>query len=341
MFFASDNGAPCPPQVMAALAAANDGPAMPYGADPLTARAVAMIRDLFEAPGAAVHLVATGTAANALALATLCPAYGAVFCADQAHILHDECGAPEFYTGGAKLLPVAAPDGRMDPAALAAAADRLAGAGVHAVRPAAVSLSNLSELGTLHTPAQVAELAAIAHARGLAVHMDGARLANALATAGCSPAEATWKAGVDVLSLGGTKNGLMGAEAVIVFDPARAADFDRRRKRGGHLLSKHRYLAAQVAAWLEGGLWLDLATRANAMAARLAAGIAALPGGCLLHPVQGNMVFATLPAPALARAQAAGATFYPHGDGDGAVRLVASWATTAAEVDGFLSALRG
>lgn len=338
MFFASDNGAPCPPQVMAALAAANEGPAMPYGNDPVTARAVQAVREVLEAPEAAVYFVATGTAANALALATLCPPWGAVFCHQIAHVQQDECGAPEFFSG-AKLLTVPGDHGRMDPAALDAAIRGQGVRVVHSVQPGAVTLTNVSEAGTILTPGDTAALVRVAHAHGLPVHLDGARFANAVAATGATPAELTWKAGVDALSFGGTKGGLLGAEAVVFFDPARAWEFELRRKRGGHLFSKNRYLAAQFAGWLPGGLWLDMAAQANAMAARLASGLIGLPGTGLVHPVQANIVFATLPQAMHDRLKAAGARYYDMGGGK--ARLVTSWATTEAEVDAFLAAAAG
>ncbi|MCL4189178.1 MAG: low specificity L-threonine aldolase [Rhodobacteraceae bacterium] len=350
MFFASDNGSGVPEAVLASLARANAGPTRGYGNDPLTVRVHDRVRAVFEAPQAAVHLVATGTAANALALACLCPPWAAVFAHADAHAIVDECGAPEFYTAGAKLVPVAGEHGRMTPEGLAGAIATTGRVGVHSVQPGAVSLTNATEAGTVYRPADVAALAAVARAAGLPLHMDGARFANALAAIGCSPAELTWKAGVDVLSLGGTKNGLMGVEAVVLFDPARSWEFELRRKRGGHLFSKHRFLAAQMEAWLDGDLWLDLARRSNAMAARLEAGLAGVPGARLVHPRQANAVFAAWPRAAHRRAQAAGAAYYLwpadqtlEGPDDEAVsaRLVASWCTTAEEVDGFVDILRG
>lgn len=338
MFFASDNGAPCPPQVMDALMQANQGPAMPYGNDPATTRAVQAVRDALEAPEAAVFFVATGTAANALALATLCPPWGAVFCHEGAHVQQDECGAPEFYSG-AKLLTVAGDHGRMAPGALDAAIRGQGVRVVHSVQPGAVTLTDVTEAGTLYTPDQIAALARVAHAHGLPLHLDGARFANAVAATGASPAELTWKAGVDVLSFGGTKGGLMGAEAVVFFDPARAWEFELRRKRGGHLFSKNRYLAAQFDGWLQDGLWLALARHANAMNARLSQGLAALPGCALVHPAEANITFATLPEAAHARLKAAGARYYDMGQGR--ARLVTSWATTEAEVDAFLAVAAG
>ncbi|MDP2737546.1 MAG: beta-eliminating lyase-related protein [Pseudorhodobacter sp.] len=343
MFFASDNGAPVPPQVMAALTAANAGYAKSYGADPITAQVRDRIRHLFEAPQAAVHLVATGTAANALALATICPPWGAVFCHRHAHIEEDECGAPEFFSAGAKLALVEGAHGKMTPESLAEVLARTGSGGVHGVQRGALSLTNVTEAGTVYTPAEVAGLTALARAQGLPCHMDGARFANALVATGASPAALTWQAGIDILSFGGTKNGLLGVEAVVIFDPARAWEFELRRKRAGHLVSKHRYLAAQIAAYLEDGLWLRLAAQANAMAARLASGLKALPGVSLTHPAEANIVFAQWPEGGHARLQAAGAVYYtvPAAPGREAARLVCSWCTTTAEVDQFLSALAG
>ncbi|MFN3938419.1 MAG: threonine aldolase family protein [Gemmobacter sp.] len=345
MFFASDNGAPVPPQVMAALAAANAGPAMPYGADPWTERAVAAVRTAFEAPQAEVFLVATGTAANALSLAALCPPWGAIFCQPEAHTMQDECGAPEFFSGGAKLVPVAAEGGRMGPRALRDALARLWHGSVHSVQRGALSITNVTEAGTVYDPDQIAALAEIAHSAGMPVHLDGARIANALAASGASPAEMTWKAGVDVLSLGGTKTGLMAAEAVVIFNRVDPWEMQLRRKRAGHLFSKHRYLGAQIDAWLADGLWLDLARHSNAMAARLASGIAALPGARLWHPVEANIVFADLPRDGHDRAVAAGARYYPFGEATApapqGARLVTSWATDRKEVDRFLACLSG
>jgi threonine aldolase len=341
MNFASDNTAPVPPQIMAALARANQGYSMGYGNDPLTARVQNRIREVFEAPQAAVHLVATGTAANSLALALLCPPWGAVFCEAQAHVNMDECGAPEFFTGGAKLVGVEGDHGRMTPAALAEALARTGGSGVHGVQRGALTITNVTEAGTVYDPDAIAALTALARARGLPCHLDGARFANALVATGATPAQMTWQAGIDVVSFGGTKNGLMGVEAVVVFDPAKSWELELRRKRAGHLASKMRYLAAQMDGWLDDGLWLDLARQANAMAARLARGLA--PHATPLHPVGANMIFARWPAGTHDRLRAAGAVYYPWPapEGEEAARLVTSWSTTEADVDGFLAALRG
>jgi len=341
MFFASDNTSGSPPQIMDALLRANDGYAMGYGNDPIMARVTQQMRDLFEAPEAAIYLVSTGTAANALACAIACPPWGAVFCHSHAHIAEDECGAPEFYTNGAKLVLVPGTHGRMTPDSLQATIARTGKGGVHGVQRGMVSITNVTEAGTVYTPAEVAALASVARAHNLPVHLDGARFANALTATGATTAEMTRKAGVDLVSFGGTKNGLMGVEAVVILDPAKAWEFELRRKRGGHLPSKHRYLSAQIEAYLADDLWLHLATKANAMAARLAQGLAQVPGAVLTHPVHANILFAHFPAGTHARAEAAGAVYYrmPAPEGRDAARFVASWSTTDADVQALLDAL--
>lgn len=350
MHFASDNSSPVPPQILEALIEANHGHAMPYGSDMCTTEVRDAIRIAFEAPEAEVFLVATGTAANALALACLCPPWATVYCHRNAHVEEDECGAPEFYTGGAKLTLLGGDHARIAPEALERAIGFTARAGVHNIQRGAVSITNATEAGAVYSPDQVAAICGVAKAAGLPVHMDGARFANAVVAAGCTPAEMTWKAGVDVLSFGGTKNGLMGVEAVVLFDPARAWEFELRRKRGGHLFSKHRYLSAQMAAYLKDDLWLKLAERANHAAARLSAGLAALPGAALLHPTEANAVFAAWPREGHRRAQKEGAHYYLwpmdqslEGTGDVALsaRLVCSWCTTDDEVDAFLALIDG
>lgn len=335
MFFASDNTSGVAPQIMAALARANEGWQPGYGAEETMARVTALIRGIFEAPEAVVHLVATGTAANALSLGLLCPPWGAVFCHRHAHIAEDECGAPEFYTHGARLVLAGGDHGRIAPGALRAALAATGAGGVHGVQRGALSLTNVTEAGTVYTPAETAALARLARDYGLPVHLDGARFANAVAATGASPADLTWRAGVDVLSLGGTKNGCMGVEAVVIFDPALAWEFELRRKRGGHLLSKHRYLSAQFEAYLQDGLWLDLAARANRAAALLAEGLARIPGVTQRHPVQANMMFPAWPADTHARLRATGAEYYEDGAG---ARLVTSWATRDEDIERFLAA---
>jgi threonine aldolase len=341
MFFASDNGSGAAPEIMAELARANEGFTRSYGADALTAEATALVRATFEAPEAEVFLVTSGTAANALSIALMTPPWGAVFLHETAHAAVDECGAPEFFAAGAKLICVPGPSGKITPHGLAAALNRVPEREVHAVQRAMLTLTNLTEAGTVYTPAEIAALTALARDAGLPSHLDGSRLANALVASGASPAEMTWKAGVDVLSLGGTKNGCLGVEAVVLFDPSRAWEFQLRRKRAGHLMSKHRFLAAQMGAYLRDGLWLRLAAQANAMGARLAQGLAQVPGAQLQHPAPANMMFPAFAPGTNARAAARGAVYYPAPAPAGmeGARLVASWSTTPADVDALLAAL--
>ncbi|WP_151717820.1 threonine aldolase family protein [Gemmobacter serpentinus] len=337
MWFTSDNAAPVPPPVLAALTSVNEGFTKGYGADDPTLAVQTRLRTLFDAPEAVVHLVTTGTAANALALASLCPPWGAVFCHEAAHINTDECGAPEFYSNGAKLIPIAGPHARLAPEVLAASINAT-GESLHNVQRGALSLTNVTEAGTVYSATATAALAGVARAAGLPVHLDGARFCNAVAATGARPAALSWQAGVDVLSFGGTKNGLMGVEAVIFFDPAKAWEFELRRKRGGHLLSKGRYLAAQMLAMLDSDHWLTWAAHANRMAARLARGLAAR-GVTLTHPVEANILFPEWDAGTSARLRSEGAAFYdmPGADGREGARLVTSWATSEAEVARFLS----
>jgi threonine aldolase len=344
MNFASDNTAGVAPKILAAVTRANEAFALGYGNDELTRRVERRFAELFEHE-VAVFLVPTGTAANAIALAQLAPPWGAVLCHAESHIITDECGAPEFFGGGLKLVELAGEGCKLAPDTLRTALKRFPGHRPHEVIPSALSLTQATEAGTIYRLDEIRTLAEIAHARGLAVHMDGARFANALVRLGVSPAQATWKLGVDVLSFGATKGGAMAAEAIVFFDPRRASGMAERRKRGGHLLSKHRFVAAQFDAFLGDDHWLDLAGHANAMADRLASGLRAA-GVQPVWPVEANLVFIVLPKIVDARLQAAGATYYvrqseslPRGMTIGAaemlVRLVTSFATTEAEVDGF------
>ena len=337
--FASDNTAGVAPEIMAAIQAANHGPASSYGADALTARLTALARELFETE-LEIFPVATGTAANGLSLAAVSPPYGAIYCHETAHVLIEECGAPEFYSGGAKLIGLPGPAGRLTSAGLETALAQAAESGVHHATPAAISITQATEWGTVYQPAAVAELGQLARARGLRLHMDGARLANAIARLGCSPAAATWRAGVDVLSLGATKNGALAAEAVLVFDPALAKGMAERRKRAGHLFSKQRFLSAQLLAYLEDGLWLANAGHANRLAGRLGAGLARLPGCRLAHPVEANEVFAVLPDLAIDALLAEGFRFYrwPGEGGGSSIRLVTAFNSDDADIDAFLAA---
>jgi threonine aldolase len=288
--------------------------------------------------------VATGTAANALALSQIAPPYGGIYCHTGAHIMTDECGAPEFFTGGAKLLGLPSSTGKIGPQALSAAVAFAEEMGVHHVRPSAVSVTQATELGTVYSLEELSALTAAAKRHGLKVHMDGARFANALARLGCTPAEATWRRGIDVLSLGASKNGALCAEAVVFFNRALAEGFERRRKQAGHLWSKLRYLSCQILAYLEDGLWLRNAAQANAMASRLARGLTDFPFAPLLQNVEANEVFVALPERLIERLEQADFHFYrwpliqvPEG---AAVRLVTSYMTTEADVDDLLRELR-
>lgn len=320
MNFRSDNTAAAAGEIMAALAAANEGRAPSYGEDALTKRVTQRFRDLFETD-LSVFLTVTGTAANAISIAALTDPWGAVLCHREAHIETDECGAPEFFSNGAKLVLIDGPAAKIAPEGLREALSRNQ-RGVHSVLPQALSITNATERGAVYSPADVAALAEIAHSANLGFHMDGARFANAVAHLKCTPADLTHRAGVDVMSFGATKNGALGAEAVIVFNKDRVGDIARLRKRSGHLISKHRYVAAQMDAYLANGLWLTLAQRAN----RLAASIAQAAGDWLSHPCESNNVFIKPGPEILAALRAAGAEFYDWtGEGSGEARLVVSW----------------
>lgn len=332
--FASDNGAGVHPEILAAIAAANVGHALAYGADPWTARAVDAFRSHF-GPAAEVFFVFNGTGANVLGIQSLTQPYEAVICADYAHINVDECGAPERFTG-CKLIGVPAPAGRVTPDAVAGV---LHGIGVqHHVQPRVISISQSSEYGTVYPPAEIRALADFAHAHDLLLHMDGARIANAAASLDVPLRAITVDAGVDVLSFGGTKNGLLGAEAVVLFDPARAATFRFIRKQGMQLASKMRFVAAQFEALLGTDLWLRSAGHANAMARRLGDGLRGIPGVTVTHPVEANGVFAILPRDAIAPLQEE-MFFYVWDEGRNEVRLMASFDTTPDDVDRFVAAV--
>ena len=345
MNFASDNTAGAAPEIIDALVAGNQGFAMGYGADEITAAVERRIGQIFEHE-AAVFLVPTGTAANALALAHLSPPWGAVFAHAEAHILTDECGAPEFFGGGLKLVGIAGVGCKVTPETLEATVAQYEGHSPHQVVPAAFSFAQATEAGTSYRPDEIAALSAVARGHCMIVHMDGARFANALTRQNASPADITWKAGVDVLSLGATKGGALAAEAVVFFDPAAAQNMAERRKRAGHLLSKHRFLALQMQAFLANDCWLRLARHANAKADRLAAGLAAA-GLKPVWPVEANLVFVVLNKAVDARLRSAGARYYvrrsdslPAGASTGSdrmlVRLVTSFATRDDEIDRFV-----
>jgi threonine aldolase len=300
------------------------------------------VAEIFERD-VAVFLVPTGTMANALALAQVSPQWGVVFCHAESHIATDECGAVEFHGGGLKLVGLARAGAKIRPDVLQAALAGYGGHSPHQLIPAALSITQASEAGTIYRTDEIAALCEIAHARSLAVHMDGARFANALVRLNASPAQMTWQSGVDVLSFGATKGGAQAAEAVVFFDPARAAFFGERRKRAGHLLSKHRFIAAQFSAYLEDDCWLTLARHANAMADRLAAKLTAA-GLRPVWPVEANLVFVVLPRALDSKLQAAGANYYVRssesldiGTDNVLVRLVTSFATEDRDIERFVS----
>ncbi len=337
--FASDNAAGLAPEALAALTAANAGHAPSYGDDEWTARAQRLIRDLF-ATDCEVFFVFNGTAANSLALAQLCRSHHSILCHAMAHVDTDECGAPEFFTGGSKVIAVDAPGGKLTPAALAPVFGR--GHGVHYPKPGALSLTQSTELGTVYQPDEVRALCTAAKAHGLAVHMDGARFANAaaaLAARGIAPADFTWKAGVDVLGLGGTKAGMNTTEAVVFFNRDLAREFEYRVKQAGQLASKMRFASAQWCGMLEGGAWLKHAAHANAVAQKLAAGLRGA-GAKLLAEPEVNGVFVELTPATVAALEARGWHFYRF-IGEHGYRLMCSWATPAETVDRFVADLRG
>ncbi|RZF65512.1 low specificity L-threonine aldolase [Sphingomonas populi] len=323
MRFFSDNAAPVHPAVFAAMAAHNTLDTA-YDGDALSRSLDARFSALFETEVRALW-VPSGTAANCLALAALCPPFGGVVCHRDAHIQNDECGAPEFYTHGAKLMIGEGDGAKLTPDSIRAVIDIIAN-DVHRVQPHAISITNATEYGMVYMPAEVAAIGALARERGLALHMDGARFANAVAHLGCAPADLTWRAGVDALSFGFIKNGGMTAEALIFFKPDLAADTLRRRKRAGLLLSKGRYLAAQIVALLEDNLWITNGAAANAAARALAeAG-----GARLVYPVEANEVFLRVTPEEAAGLRALGFDFYDWAPGE--IRLVTSWNHTIEQV---------
>ncbi|NDY96086.1 low specificity L-threonine aldolase [Wenzhouxiangella sp. C33] len=338
--FKSDNEAPAHPAVLEAIIEANRDFATAYADDRYSCQLDARFSELFETE-CHVLPIATGTAANSIVLGELSPPWGAVMCHRSAHIHCDEGGAPEFYTHGAKLVPLDGDNARLDPDTLGQAIDSAGAHGVHNCKPSVVSITQASECGTSYRPEQVRALAEVAHARGLPLHMDGARFANAVAWLGCSPAEITWKAGVDVLSFGATKNGALTAEAVVVFGrPEWLEGLERRRKRGGHLLSKMRYVSAQLLAMLDNELWLEIARTANARAAELAAGIEASGVADLQWPVEVNEVFMRADPAVLQALKNQGFEFHIWPGFDDVARLVCTFATPEQQVQDFLAALR-
>jgi len=348
MIFGSDNMAGASSQVLQALVEANSGASASYGADPSTREAEQLLSEVFDHRLAA-FFVTTGTAANSLALSALTQPWSAVLSHPHAHIIEDECSAPEFFTGGAKLIPIGGVNGKITPPDLIRTLKHLPSDPPHNVTPAVVSLAQASECGLVYRPDEIAALAEVARSHKLTVHMDGARFANAVARLGCNPGELTWKAGVDVVCLGASKNGALAAEAVIFFNPAHAVDFAMRRKRGGHLLAKGRFLGAQFLGWLREGHWLELARSANNTADQLSTGLARLSGVRIAWPTEANEVFAILPRGLAEKLRAAGSVFYEWnpdslpahesvGPDEVLLRFVTSFLTRSRDVSDFLEA---
>jgi threonine aldolase len=323
---------------MAAVAAAASGQAPPYGTDSWTSSARHRFSEVFDCD---VDLlpVATGSAANALSLAALTPPWGSVLCHRDSHINNDECGAPEFFTGGAKLIALGGENAKIDADELRAAVHRKVG-DVHSVQPSVLSLTQATETGAVYTPAEIKHLARIAKNAGLRVHMDGARLANAVAALGCNPAELTWRAGVDVLSFGAIKNGSITADAIVVFDRSLTTELSFRVKRAGQLAAKMRFAAAQLDAYLADDLWLRNARHANAMTARLEAGLKSIPGTLVAGAPEANILFCRLPQRVIDGLLDQGYDFYHCRWEPGVVRFVTSFATTARDVEDLVHAVR-
>jgi threonine aldolase len=339
--FLSDNAAPVAPAILDAIVQANNGFAPAYGDDDWTRSVERHLSVLFERE-VAVFLVPTGTAANALALAHVTPPWGAVLCHTDSHIATDECGAPEFFGGGLKLVELPGEDGKITAKTLKRFLTGRFGHSPHQMIPSALSVTQATEVGTVYQADEIIGLCEIAHERALAVHMDGARFANALVRLGTTPAQITWRSGVDVLSFGATKAGALAAEAIVFFDPTRAALMAERRKRAGHLLSKHRFLAAQFAAILADDRWLALARHANLMADRLSAELAGV-GLAPVWPVEANLVFVVMPRALDARLKAEGARYYGRTNTSLKLsadqilaRLVTSFATQEDEIERFV-----
>jgi threonine aldolase len=333
--FRSDNEAPVAPEILDAIAAVNKGFVHSYGEDQLTADLEQKFSEIF-ATDVQVWPLATGTAANSLAMAQICEPFGSIYCHAHAHMNTDECGAPEFFTAGAKLVGLDGDHGKLDATELGATLDKTGYLDVHEVMPSALSLSQATEFGTVYTPDEVGSLSEVARSHDLKVHMDGARFANAVQSLGVAPADITWKAGVDLMSFGATKNGAMMAEALLVFDSSLAEQLGRRRKRAGHLLSKMRYVSAQLDACLSDNRWLKWAANANQQAEKLSTGLTALSGIELLHPVQANEVFVRMDEKISTGLYAAGFQFHVWPGTQDIYRLVCTWCSTDEDVDALL-----
>ncbi len=338
MNFASDNTSGASPQVMDAIIRANEGQCMSYGDDSYTKLVSERICEVFEAD-ADVYLVATGTAANALSLSVLMNNYGATLCHWGSHLYEDECGAPEFFSGGGKLIPIEGKNGKMLPETISHFAGRGIG-DVHMSQPQAVSITQETETGSIYSLDEIGVINQICKSNKLKFHMDGARFANALVSLDCSPAEMTWKAGVDVVSFGASKNGAMASEAVILFDKSMSQEFEFRRKRAGHLLSKMRLLASQMEAYLKDDLWLKNATHANQMAKRLNDELSKINGIETPDQVDANIIFAKFPTALTEDLNAQGIKFYSDRWEAGVVRLVTTFNTPEEHVDDFILAVQ-
>jgi threonine aldolase len=340
MNFGSDNVTGAAPEILEAIVAANRGRVASYGEDEISHRLDGLFSQLFEREVAVVP-VATGTAANALALSVMTPVYGAIYCHEEAHIHLEECGAPELFSGGAKLVPLPGAGARIEIAAIERAVGMVPPGFVHMMPPAAASLTQATESGTLYDLDRVRAVSALCRRHGMGLHMDGARFGNAVASLGCSPAEASWKLGVDVLSFGATKNGAMAAEAVVLFDPARKEELLYRRKRTGHLWSKMRFIAAQLEAYLADDLWLRNARHANRMGAMLGDGLAAIDGVTLAHAVEVNEVFALMPEALIGALEAEGVGLHRWATSAAPMaRLVTAFDTMEEDVRGAIDAAR-
>jgi len=334
-YFKSDNTAPVAPEILAAIGAANEGFAKGYGEDAWTYRLERRFCQLFERE-VRVFPVATGTAANTLALASLVPPYGAILTHEEGHVVRDECGAPEFMTGGARLMLLQGRGAKLTAAAIDAAIVANP-TSVHTVQPRALTLTQATELGTVYTPGELQALTSVAHAHGLAVHMDGARFANAVAHLGCAPADLTSRAGVDILSFGMTKNGGLLCDAIVVFDEALAGTIRWQIRRAGHVWSKGRFAAAQLLAYVEDDLWLRSARRSNALATRFDAGLRAIPGVGLWAPIQANEIFLRADAAVMDRLERSGIRFVRRAPD--MARFVCRFDGTEAEIDALLAAV--
>jgi len=335
--YRSDNTGRAAPEILEALMRANHDTALGYGADEWTAVLQRRFSELFET-AVRVFPVATGTAANALSLAAASPSWGIVYCSEVAHINTSEANAAGFFGGGLKLAPVAGEYGRISPERLADTLAAVAPGQLHRGQPAAVNLTQASDLGTVYSLAEIRAVAEAARSRGLKLHMDGARFANALARLDCSPAEASWRCGIDIMSFGATKNGGALCDAIVVFAPELADGLAVQLRRAGQVWSKMRFASAQLLAYVENGLWLDMARASNAIAARIAAGLAGIPGVRLLAPVEVNEIFLELPGAVMDALEADGFRFYRRSKT--LARFVCRFDTTEVEADALLAALR-